>query len=160
MFSNMENTGAGRETAARQTLTQLTEDRANAAPRTRAPAWYHLAMGLAVAAFVWAFALPDEWFPVAVSASGVVAVLLGVLRPWITGTQADPWAHQQSLRIGLAQFTVVAAISAAGILAHASTTASWGRWVLAAAAILAAIATLVLGRRMDRALAGAVRTGT
>jgi DNA-binding MarR family transcriptional regulator len=122
----MESTGAARQDAARQTLDRLTEDRANEAPRTQAPTWYHPAIGLAVAAFVSAFALPDDWFVVVVSASAVVAVLLGVLRPWVTGTQADPWAHQQSLRVGLAQFAVVAAIGAAGIVTHASTTAPGG----------------------------------
>lgn len=153
----MDNVSAERA-AARRSLAQLHEDLAGTAPRIQVPTWYHLASGLPVAFFVYAFSLPEDSFEAAMLWTMILTVPFMMLRPLITGTRAEPMAHQSS-RATFVQFGVVAAIGLTGIVAEVTTTAPWGTWVLGASAILAFVATVLLSRRAERAFVGSVRAG-
>lgn len=151
----MENKGESQNiAAARQTLSSLDEDRARAAVRVRAPLWYRAALSLAVVAFIRAFGLPDSTFIVIISISAAVAVLLGVIRPWVTGTQADPWATGPALRWGIAQTLAVLTIGAAGIGLFTVTELEWVLWI---SAVLAGATCFWSATRMENSLAHSIR---
>jgi hypothetical protein len=151
----MENDGAPADAAAaRQVLAQLHTDRARAAGQVQVPWWYRFGLALAVVAFIRAFALDGEAFTAVISSSALAAVLLGVLRPWVTGTQADPWNDQAALRVGLALTAVVVVTGAAGVALFTSTGWNWVLWV---AAVAAGAACFGLGSRMETILTGSIR---
>ncbi len=142
--------------AARELLDQVHTDRARASTALRAPLWYHAGLALAVAFFVGAFAVDEDAFPIVVSLSAAVAVLLGVVRPWVTRTQADPWNTEAGLRVGLVQAAAVLLVGATGIALSTATGLDWALWL---AAVLAGILCFGLSTRMETALARSTRRG-
>ena len=153
----MENIPASADdAAARRSLGQLSRDRTRASSAARAPWWYHAIVSVALAAFILAFGLQGGAFTVAISLSSTVAVLAWVLRPWVTKTQADPWAEPANLRTGLAQTLAALLAGGAGVAIHAATGLDWALW---AAATLAAILYFLLATRMESVLAESIRSG-
>ena len=141
---------------AQQVLDQLQHDRARASDRVRTPLWHRIAFALTVVTAISAFALPEDAFTVAFSASAIVAVLLGLVRPWVTKTQADPWSDGTALKIGLAQTVAVLGTGAAGVLLYTATGLAWVLWV---AAVLAGTMSVVLETRMESVFASSIHGG-
>lgn len=151
----MENqNGETEATAARKALEALREDRSRIASRARAPFWYRLGFALAVVAFIRAFGLEGSAFVLVISISAAAAVGLGIVRPWVTKTQADPWADSPALRWGLLQTAAVFAFGAAGILLFTITKEEWALWL---GSVLAGAACLWSSGRMENALANSIR---
>ncbi|MFW0772052.1 hypothetical protein ACLRGI_02650 [Paenarthrobacter nitroguajacolicus] len=151
----MENrSGETEATAARKALAALRQDTSRAAQRARAPFWYRLGFALAVVAFVRAFGLEDGAFILVISISAAAAVGLGLVRPWVTKTQADPWADSPALRWGLLQTAAVLVLGAAGILLFTMTKEGWVLWL---GSVLAGAACLWSSARMENALANSIR---
>lgn len=140
--------------AARRTLETLREDKARVASRVRAPFWYRFGFALAVVAFIRAFSLEGSAFILVISISAAAAVCLGVVRPWVTKTRADPWTDGPSLRWGLLQTAAVFAFGAAGILLFTMTNEEWILWL---GAVLAGTACLGSSTRMENAFADSIR---
>lgn len=141
---------------AQQALDQLQHDRARASGRVSTPLWHRIAFALTVVAAISAFALPEGAFTVAFSASAIAAVLLGLVRPWVTKTQADPWSDGAALKIGLVQTVAVLGIGAAGVLLYSATGSVWVLWV---AAVLAGTMSVVLESRMESVFARSIQGG-
>ncbi|GAA3666545.1 hypothetical protein GCM10023081_01790 [Arthrobacter ginkgonis] len=153
----MENVPASTDdAAARQSLEQLSRDRARASSAARAPWWYHAVVSIALAAFILAFGLQGGAFTAAISLSATVAVLAWVLRPRVTKTQADPWSEPANLRTGLTQTLAALIVGGAGVAIHAATGLGWVLWTAAA---LAAALYFLLATRMESALAASIRAG-
>ncbi|MDJ0322008.1 hypothetical protein [Pseudarthrobacter sp. PS3-L1] len=151
----MENdNGKTEATAARKALRTLREDTSRIAPRVRAPFWYRFAFALAVVAFIRAFGLEGSAFILVISISAAAAVGLGLVRPWVTKTQADPWADGPALRWGLLQTGAVLAFGAAGIFLFTVTNEEWVLWL---GSVLAGAACLWSSARMENALANSIR---
>ncbi|MET4541670.1 hypothetical protein ABIE37_003468 [Arthrobacter bambusae] len=151
----MENVNGGTEaTAARKAFEMLRQDTSRAAQRARAPFWYRFGFALAVVAFVRAFGLEGSAFILVTSISAAAAVGLGLVRPWVTKTRADPWADSLALRWGLLQTAAVLVFGAAGILLFTITKEEWVLWL---GSVLAGAACLWSSARMENALADSIR---
>lgn len=148
------NQESERVAAARETLNALDQDRARAASRVRAPIWYQVAFALVIVTFIGAFSLDESAFMVAIVLCAVIGSLLGIIRPRVTGTQAEPWAHGPTSRWGIANFLALLIIGIAGVASFTATGLTWVLWI---SAVLAGATYLWLSRRMEDAFAQAVR---
>ncbi|WAP50991.1 hypothetical protein OL239_13765 [Arthrobacter sp. ATA002] len=136
----------------REQLNTLQADAVVAGRRSAAPLWYLTAQALCCAVFVLSFSF-GRWEAMGFASAGVALCLLGMLRPVITGTRADPWAYRRSLKVGavLAAFLLVMLGAGMFALGPGSPPA-----VPAAAALLTFGVTLALGIRMERAFSRSV----
>lgn len=141
--------------AARKSIIALEEDRARAASRVRAPLWWRVAFAPAVGAFVGAFSVEESTFMVVITGSAIVTGLLGVIRPRVTGTQADPWSGGPALRWGVVQMLMVLIIGAAGVLVFTITGMGWVLWICA---VLVGATCFWSGTRMENSFAHSIRT--
>lgn len=137
---------------AQEQLRTLQADGAVVGARSAAPLWYLVLQSLCISGFILSFGL-GRWEALGFSLSAVALVLLGMLRPAITGTRADPWAYRRPLLVGLVQTGFVVVLVALGmfVLAPAGSAV-----LLGVAALLAFGGSLALGIRMERALARSI----
>ncbi|WP_104161877.1 hypothetical protein [Arthrobacter sp. ZGTC212] len=140
---------------AKQHLDTLRADGAVAGRCSAAPFWYVCVQSLCVAGFVMSFGL-GRWEAMGFAVSAVFLVLLGVLRPIITGTRADPWAYRGSLLVGLKQAGLV---SVAVLLGMFAVKPADSPVLLGVAVLLSFAGSLVLGLRMERALVRSITEG-
>ena len=134
---------------ARDALSALDADGASLAERMVTPWWYHLCLGLIVAVLTGAQALPGA-YSIIVIALGIIAIPLLTTaynqRYGISTTQPAGPRSRRLLFIAVA-FLVVAMVSAL-VLKLTEQNPAWG---LVPAAV-AAVATVLIGRRYDDAL--------
>ncbi|GGE95433.1 hypothetical protein [Mycetocola zhadangensis] len=141
---------------ARSQLELLAADRAVSSSRAAAPWWLIALHGLSVAGFVFSFGL-GRWEAAGFAISALVFVGLGMIRPWITRTRAEPWSTStRAVRPGVLQFVSAVAIIAVGALLFKQLDAEWVLWPTA---ILACGTTVWFGLQMERALALDVAEG-
>jgi hypothetical protein len=141
---------------ARAQLGSLAADRVSSGRRAAAPWWLIFLHGLSVAGFVVSFGL-GAWQSAGFTVSATVFVALGIIRPWITRTQAEPWSRsRRAVRPGVLQFVVGSAVIAVGVVAYEHFNVSWALWP---AAVLAGATTVLFGLQMERALAQDVSEG-
>lgn len=150
----MESHGLDPRTA-KLHLDTLQADGAVAGARSGAPFWYVFAQSLCIAGFVTSFGL-GRWEAMGFSISAVLLVLLGMLRPIITGTRADPWAYRASLLVGIRQAAIVAVGVVLGMFAVKPADSPV---LLGAAVLVTFMGSLVLGLRMERALVRSITEG-
>ena len=143
----MESRDVTPETA-RHHLEALDADGAAVSGSTGVPFWYVLLQSCCISGFVLSFGL-GPWESAGFALSAVALVLLGMLRPLITGTRADPWAYPASVRVALTFIGCAALAVGIGMVVSKS---GGSMALLFAAALLTFAATLVLGLRMERAL--------
>ncbi|MDN3483606.1 hypothetical protein QMA10_16985 [Arthrobacter sp. APC 3897] len=151
----METHGVDPRTA-KEHLDRLQADGAAAARRSGAPFWYVCLQSLCIAGFVSAFGL-GRWEAMGSAVSAVLLVLLGMLRPVITGTRAEPWAYRSSLPAALRQAGLVAA---AVLLAMFAVKPADSPGLLGIAVLLSFVSSLVLGLHTERALVRSIAEDT
>lgn len=135
--------------AAREALAQLQDDGSRLASRVVTPWWYHLALGVIVAAFAGSQVLP------AITSLWIVAIGI-VLLPVLTitygrryGVSTTQPAGPRSKRLLLTMLTVlILAMVSSLAIKFLALSAWWG----IVPAVFAFFATLLLGRRYDDAL--------
>ena len=138
--------------AARTHLDALEADGAAVASYAGAPFWYVLLQACCISGFVLSFGL-GPWEAAGFAVSAVALVLLGMLRPLVTGTRADPWGYPASVRAGLTLTGCTALAVGIGMV----VSKTGGSVVLLSAAVVVAFAvSLMLGLRMERALVRSV----
>ncbi|WP_162924866.1 hypothetical protein [Mycetocola zhujimingii] len=151
----MERDDALSPVNAQEQLDALRADGAAVSTRTSAPLWYLVAQSLCIAGFVFSFSL-DNWQSLGFVIAAVAMVLLGMLRPAITGTRAEPWVYRRSLTIGAAQLGFVVALVVLGplLVSLADSAVLFG-----ALLVVAFGGSLALGIAMERALARSIAEG-
>jgi hypothetical protein len=136
-------------------LQDVAAARAAAADRLVSPWWYHLTLGVMLAAYVVGLTLGGPLLDLLVLAAllGGVMVLMQAYRRvtgmWVTGLVEGP-ARRWSYAMGGAVFVVAVAATIVPRL----TDTVWPMYVLAA---LLVPVTVVLGRRFDETLRRSIR---
>ena len=134
-------------------LDLVDQARADLADRLVTPWWYHPILGLIEAAFVVSFALPTPWRLVLVV--GAIAALGGLVRAYsaLTGLAVFGGSYWSMARGWIIALLAVVVVALALSLLGDSLAVSL------AAAALAFVATVVCGRRADKAIRARLRAG-
>jgi drug/metabolite transporter (DMT)-like permease len=145
-------------TEAGAALLAVRKQRAAAADRLVSPWWYHPCLGVLVGALLAAQATHSP----AVQSIAAVAILFGVgvlagsyrrrTGLWVSGYRRGP--------AGRVTLALVAAYLACALAAGFLDFELGQRWAFVAAGAVAAIVTVVLGRRFDEALRDELRAGS
>ena len=141
--------------SARQQLSTLQADAVIAGSRSAAPLWYLAVQALCCAGFVLSFGF-GRWQAMGFAAAGAALALLGMLRPLVTGTRADPWAYRRSLKIGAVQAAFLVAMVGLAMFVVGPDSSPV---LLAAAVVLTFGVVLALGIRMECAFARSILDG-
>ena len=141
--------------SARHQLSTLQADAVAAGRRSAAPRWYLVVQALCCAGFVLSFGF-GRWQAMGFAAAAAALALLGMLRPLVTGTRADPWAFPPSLKVGAVLVAFLAAIIGVAMVAVGPDSPPA---LLAAAVLLTFAVVLVLGIRMERAFVRSILDG-
>lgn len=148
-MENVMRSGPIDSDEARRQLKHLDADRVAIGVRAAAPWWLIGLHGVSVAGFALSFGLGDGQ-SVGFAVSALLFVGLGMIRPWVTGTHAEPWARSRRAVVpGVLQLVFAAVIIAGGVVAYGPFEVEWALWPTA---LLAAAATVLWGLRMERAL--------
>lgn len=141
---------------ARRQLDLLEADRVTVGARVAAPWWLIGLQGVSVAGFALSFGLGDGQ-SVGFAVSALVFVSLGMIRPWVTRTHAEPWSTSRRAVVpGALQMLFAVVIIASGVIAYAQFDIEWALWL---AALLTGATTVLWGLRMERALTRDVTEG-
>lgn len=143
--------GSQRPTASEATeiLSRLSADGSRLADRVATPWWYHTALGLIVAMFVLAQVLSPP-LSISLVVLGVIAIpILTTAYSRRYGMSLTQPAGKRSGRM-LAASVGILALGMAGALVIRLTQVS--PWLVLPVAVGAFVATVVLGRRYDKAL--------
>jgi hypothetical protein len=150
--ADMERDERPSHLTARDQLDTLHADGAAGGTRAAAPLWYLIVQSLCVAGFAASFSL-ENWQAAGFALSAVALVLLGMLRPAITGTRIDPWAHKASTLVGLVMTAFILIMMSVGAFVLAPSESAT---VLVAVALGTFSGTLALGIWMERAFSRSV----
>lgn len=141
---------------AQSQLESLADDRAAAGARAAAPWWLIMLHGASIAGFALSFGLGDGQ-AVGFGVSVLVFVGLGVIRPWVTRTHAEPWSRsKRAVAPGVIQLLLAVIIIAVGVIAYDQFGIEWALWPTA---LLAGGTTVLFGMQMERALTRDVAEG-
>ena len=141
---------------ARSQLESLAADRATTSASAAAPWWFIVLHGACIAGFALSFGLGDRQ-PIGFVVSALALIGLGIVRPWVTRTHAEPWARsRRAVGPGVTQILVGIIIIAGGVIAYAGFNLEWALWPTA---LLAGGTTVLFGMQMERALTRDVAEG-
>lgn len=128
-----------------------------AADRLVTPWWYHPILGLLVAGLMLAYGIGSRWVVLAtlvIFFAGLTALVTAYRHQtgvWVSGFNAggaSRWAY--------ALGALILACFAAALVARYVHHTAWSAW---AAAVVAAVGTVLIGRRFDAALRERIRRG-
>ncbi|WP_144009136.1 hypothetical protein [Enemella evansiae] len=144
---------------ASQALNDITASRQAVADRLITPRWYHPVLALGIAGFILGVGLlPVPW-------SVLPSLLLAILCGWLigaysrlTGIWVRPTMGQWSGRLWIMHSVILVACVLPAILAL-SRLVQPPIWLLIAAAVVAAGATMIIGPRIDAAMRAELRAG-
>lgn len=134
---------------ARAALDSLDSDGARLAARVVTPWWYHPILGAIVAVIVAAQALPGTWSVTLPPVSIIAILLLMHAYKKHSGVATTQPAGPRSKRLLLVTAGIMILALTSAVALKLTGSSPW--WVMISAAI-AALATVVLGRRYDAAL--------
>lgn len=138
-------------------LAALRSGRSAAADRLVTPWWYHPILGLLVAGLLVAYGIGSRWVvgaALVVFFAGVAALVTAYRNRtgvWVSGFNAggaSRWAY--------ALAALILACFAAALVARYVHHTAWAAW---AAAVVALVGTVLIGRRFDVALRERIRRG-
>jgi len=141
---------------ARMQLDSLAADRVGSSAQAAAPWWLLALQGMSVAGFALSFGL-GNWQSAGFSVCAVIFVVIGMIRPAVTHTRAEPWSTSKSaLRPGA--FQILAAIVAItlGVVTYTHLELAWALWPAAA---ISFATTILFGLQMERALSRDIAEG-
>ena len=134
---------------AKSQLDSLAADRGLSGARAAAPWWLIVLHGASVAGFALSFGL-GNWQSAGFVVSALFFVGLGMIRPIVTRTHAEPWSRSRSAVLpGVIQMATAAGIIAIGVIAYDRFGLAWALWPTA---LIAGGTTVVFGIMMERAL--------
>jgi MFS family permease len=156
-MENNTDTLDGVDGEARVALEAVRRGQAAAADRLTTPWWYHPALGALVALLVLACGSGRYWLQAvamiffAIGTSALVAAYRSSTGMWISGHRAG-----RASRWAYAMGGLVAVCLIFSFLTAQAGGARWFTWLLA---LVAFVATIVLGRRFDAELRAQLRRG-
>lgn len=153
------NSGASQSYDPAAALSDVAASRAAMADRLVTPWWYHVILGanLGFLVAVVATAPTGLWFFAACAVSLLLSLLLitqykRVTGSWISLSECGPGSR----RLWLAFCVVIAvAMTAASVVRHQGGSDVWA----AALAVICAVTTVIMGRRIDARIRDEIRAG-
>lgn len=142
---------------AQQALDSITESKKAVAPFVRSPKWLYPVQGMGMGLFIigLVFAKENTWGLAVLTATCILFSLLPMFQAR-RRVVMDVYTHRGSRGLGVVYLASFALITIAALALYSLFASAW---LVAGAAVLALVLTLVAGPAMDARLEQAVRDG-